>query len=625
MAYSIDALALLKGTAYLLLQPSLFGFTTTPEQRIGPGAPYTNPALQANLFFRVVLGFLAIIVSCVPAKLLWRNGEFAATVFCVTAIIRNLNYAINALIWRDNNVATWYAGYGWCDLQIYINFPMDTAFNICLFEIMRGLATKVGLQRVTSLTSGERRRQQLISALVIFTVPLVQVILTFFLKVRRYNVSTLVGCTILYDPDWIFYTFFILMTPLFIVAAAVMAGVVFRRFRQIERLTREVVHSHDSVLMARQQRVRRKLYFMTLGILVFVLPVIVAMFIWNTARGAPWASSYSYNLTHFGPDPFNMYFISFTTSDLMGFGDLAVNYIPALTAIVIFFVFGTTTEALNDYRRLLLLFGMGCVFPKLHEEILPNRNTMTSRLVITLFAPIRPDMLTPASRESSNKNSVLPTVEHMSHTSHSELSPHQSCVSSPTGTARTADNNNPWPDLSAEGEFDSRNASSRHHGKNQWSPWAALSLSPLQRPPMSFSLPSFGIKKGARKEQPDSDTMTHHNPSLPQAPPPCQTAAGEKSHAQEPVASDLPPWSGASSDAARVDTRVWSSDDEVCTMTPGTEGAAEVPKREWMFGSHGRRERGRSETGREKGVRVETETQIASLTQSFGVVGGGEG
>jgi pheromone a factor receptor len=208
--------------AYLANIP--FGFTTTPEQRLGPGPPYTNPALQANLFFRVFLGFIAVMVSWIPARLLWRNGEFAATVFCVTVVLRNIGYIINALVWRDDNVAEWYAGYGWCDLQVYINFAMDTAFNTCLFEIMRSLYSKVGLNRTTSLTSSEQLRKQLISAAVIFTMPAVQVVLTFFLMVRRYNISTLVGCTTIYHFDWVFFCFYILPTPVFVTLAAILAG-----------------------------------------------------------------------------------------------------------------------------------------------------------------------------------------------------------------------------------------------------------------------------------------------------------------------------------------------------------------------------------------------------------------
>jgi pheromone a factor receptor len=203
---------------------ALFGFTTTSEERIGPGPPYTSPALQVNLFFRVFLGIISLFVTWVPARLLWRNGEFGGTVLCVMLLVLNLQTVVNALIWRNDNAETWWAGYGLCDIQAYSNFALHTAFNISLFEIMRGLASKVALDRTVKLTRSERRRQRIVSALVIFTFPVIEVILLYFASFGRYNISTLVGCDAVYYPNWIFLVFYILPTPVFAVGAAYMAG-----------------------------------------------------------------------------------------------------------------------------------------------------------------------------------------------------------------------------------------------------------------------------------------------------------------------------------------------------------------------------------------------------------------
>lgn len=206
---------------------AVFGFTTTPEERIGPDPPYTYQALQVNLFFRVFLGIVSLFITWIPGRLLYRNGEFAGMMLCALAMTLNFFTIINALIWRNDDVETWYAGYGWCDLQAYILFPLHTAFNNSLLEVMRGLAAKCAIDRVTSLTSGEKQRQRIISALVIFAIPIIQLILTYPLAVGRYNVSTLVGCGVYYMPNWLFLIFFVIPTPMFITGAAIMAG----RFR----------------------------------------------------------------------------------------------------------------------------------------------------------------------------------------------------------------------------------------------------------------------------------------------------------------------------------------------------------------------------------------------------------
>ena len=203
---------------------AIFGFTTTPEERIGPPPPYSFSALQINLCCRLLLGIFSLFVTWVPARLLWRNGEFAGAMLCGTLMVLNFKTVVNALIWRDDNVADWYAGYGWCDLQAYLIFSLHSAFNISLFEIMRGLASKVALKRVLAPTRRERHRQRIVSALIIFTFPVIQVALTYFVIIGRYNVSTLVGCQGVYLPTWVYLVFYIIPTPVFAVAAAYMGG-----------------------------------------------------------------------------------------------------------------------------------------------------------------------------------------------------------------------------------------------------------------------------------------------------------------------------------------------------------------------------------------------------------------
>lgn len=205
---------------------SYLPFTTTPEVRLGPPPPYTDIGLQVNLFFRVFLGILGMLIPLVPARLLWTNGEFGATVHVMSTVTLNFMYVVNSLIWRDNNVKKWYAGYGWCDFYTYIFFAVETVFHTTLFDIMLGLATKVGNPRVTSLSPKEKKRKNLISALLIFGNPVLQVLLTWFVILQRYNVSTLAGCTASYDPNGVFFVFFILPSPVFTVGATILAGMI---------------------------------------------------------------------------------------------------------------------------------------------------------------------------------------------------------------------------------------------------------------------------------------------------------------------------------------------------------------------------------------------------------------
>ncbi|KAK1751591.1 pheromone A receptor-domain-containing protein [Echria macrotheca] len=564
--------------AYLLNIP--FGFTTTPEQRLGPGPPYTTPALQANLFFRVFLGILAIIISFVPARLLWRNGEFAATIFSGCIVLRVLGYVINALIWRDDNVATWYAGYGWCDLQVYVDFGMDTAFNASLFEIMRGLYIKLTLNRVTSLTTSERRRQQLTSAAIIFAFPLLQVILNYLVMFRRYNVSTLIGCTTIWHFDWLFLTFYVLPTPVYIVLAAILAILNFKRFRAIEKITREAVHTRDTVMSARQHRVRRKLYFMTLGILIIVVPLILALLFLNVIDGKDyWSDPYDFDLIHYGPDPFNINFITFTTSDLVRFVDMNINYIPTLAAMVVCFVFGTSAEAVNDYRRILLVLGLGCIFPKLREEYNPDTRRSGQRSWLSSLSrlfPGKPSTWATSFASSNNKESLATTSAHVSNASRSDGSSASTSAAQPA--PRTPDSN-PWPDLTEHGDTVALTERSPKPYRNPWVWRTTVNLPHLRFPANPFR--PRGKKPPSEKESFQIQNRPSSEKKLP------AIITGTTTLPDDTLAEPPQIWTGTrSQNYPRVDTRVWSTDD---ALAEGGKRTPDPPPKggNWPFGVGG--------------------------------------
>ncbi|KAL2271712.1 hypothetical protein VTJ83DRAFT_1083 [Remersonia thermophila] len=488
----------------------IYGFTTTPEERIGLGPPYTTPALQVNLFFRVFLGILAALIPWVPARLLWRNGEFAGTVMCVMLIINNLTTAISALIWRDDNVADWWAGYGWCDFQAYFYFALHTAFNISLFEIQRGLAQKVSLSRADKPSRREVRRQRIVSALIIFTVPIIQVILTYFATVSRYNVATLVGLA-------------------------------FYRYRKIDKATRDILRSSTGAAASKQNRVRMKLYFMTLVAIVIILPVIMVLLFAYIVEGAPWDLPYDFDAIHYGPDPFNMYFISFTTSDKLTFAQLNLAYLAIFGSFLVFVPFGTTPDALNMYRTMLLAVGLGYCFPKLREEYVPRSNhgsRFTWRAFFTYKSGTTKKSLGTSSSTSTRKSSLLPTIEQVSLASRCQppsstspttpspnggdltssdvdlvavAYPEKSLSTLPSPPARTdCGRHNPWPDLSAA-EIDAATAqitNPRPAAVGSSNPYAAILPSTYARPP---KFPSLGILSHHRHSRDRSDAVREAN------------------------------------------------------------------------------------------------------------------
>nr|CAO78599.1 pheromone receptor 1 [Neurospora discreta] len=451
-------------------------YTTTPEERLGPPAPYTNVGLQVNLFFRVFLGILGILIPLVPARLLWINGEFSATVHCMSTVTLNFFYVVNSLIWRDNNVKKWYAGYGWCDFHTYVFFAVETIFHTTLFDIMLGLAIKIGNPRVTSLSPKEKKRKDRVSALIIFANPVLQVLLTYFLITQRYDVLTLAGCNAIFDPNGVFFVFFILPSPVFTLGAAGLAGVCFYKYRQLEKLTREVLPSDDSIRTARQKRLRRKLYFLTLSILVLVVPTVCVFFVFNLIQGWPWSLPFDLHRIHA-----NINFVSFTTTERMEVSAVLTNYVPVVSSAAICITFGTTVEAYNQYRLVLVFLGLGKVWPKLYQEYDPDESGPPSELSTQTSSKSWWSSMTTNNKrgtvtsQSGNDFSILPVTEDIPLTNrfkpaqtgegsytiprspYDELGKEFSNLNSTQSSPTAKSDHNPWPDLSDDPSPPARN------------------------------------------------------------------------------------------------------------------------------------------------------------------------
>lgn len=175
--------------------------------------PTTTPALTASVACRVVFGLLACALCSVPLRLLHKNGEFAATVFVANLVGLNCLLVINTLIWHDDNTDDWWAGYGWCDVHPYIYVPMLMIQSTSILAITRNLAEQVGLLRANPLTVRERRRKNLVQALIMFPLPLLQIAWIYPMTAQRYVVTTLVGCEWRVHGSWPWVLFYLLPGP----------------------------------------------------------------------------------------------------------------------------------------------------------------------------------------------------------------------------------------------------------------------------------------------------------------------------------------------------------------------------------------------------------------------------
>ncbi|EFX00552.1 a-pheromone receptor [Grosmannia clavigera kw1407] len=368
--------------------------------------PITS-SLLANLVLRLILGPLALLASCVPLRLLWKNGEFPACVFVASNWLTVLLVFINAAIWHDQDFDHWWLGYGWCDFQIYIQFALSTVYSASICAMMRRLSIQVSLNRVAGLSGAEKRRQLLVQMLIIFPVPLLQVIFTIFVQGQRYMLAPVNGCNKAYYGNAIYLVFFVLPSPIFTAAACYHTYQTYRKFRLAEASTRLAHNGNNSVAFSRSQRARRKLYLMALSILLPYAPIEAIFCAINIMMGWPWNSPTSFHYVHFAGIVSTWNSIYIISYDHVSFSEMNLNWIPIVTAFVIFTFFGTSKEGINTYRRWLVFFGLGRLFPTLNLEYDPDRTRVeTGRFsegTQTQFSTLN------ASASPSRKESLVPT------------------------------------------------------------------------------------------------------------------------------------------------------------------------------------------------------------------------
>ncbi|KAI9166739.1 Pheromone a factor receptor [Paramyrothecium foliicola] len=352
--------------------PRLFTRDSPQIMASSTGAPFTTPSLTTNLAFRVTLAILANLVSLVPLRLLYKNGEFAATVFILNVELKNMFTIVYSLMWRNDNMEAWWPGYGLCDVYPSIFNIQLALFVTCLMAIMRNLAHQVGLLRANPLTVREKRRRNLIQALIMFPLPLVQLGFTWPLTMQRYAVGTLVGCIWMAYPAWPYLVFFIIAPVIVALITAGYAILVYFRFRQVAKNTQSALASNRVALM-RANRTRRRLYLMVISILTPFLPVICTLTVLNIFDMGT-LRPFNYNRIHNHAHPYPWNTILYVSSEELGFSFLNNAYIAILSSIPIFVFFGMTADAMNDYRRILLALGLGRFFPRLHREYDPDRS-----------------------------------------------------------------------------------------------------------------------------------------------------------------------------------------------------------------------------------------------------------
>ncbi|KAF4585783.1 pheromone receptor [Ophiocordyceps camponoti-floridani] len=351
---------------------------------VGP-QPSAMASLTHNLILRVTLALAANAVCLVPLRVLRRNGEFAAAVCVISVELLNFEAILCALIWRDDDVSSWWPGYGLCDIVIHLHNALTALFISCLLAIMRNLYQQVGLARAGPLHRSERRRRNLVQALIIFPLPLFNLALTLIIAERRYVIGTLMGCTWAPHSSWPNLAFFVFPPVVLSVITVVYAALTYFRFREIAKTTRTAL-SNNPRASRRSQRTKRRLYLMVTAIMVPTLPLVVAVAVANVLQKSG-GEHFDFYAVHNQAEPPWSVILFYPSSEILWI-NLNNCYINVLVAIPIFGFFGTTKDAINEYRLVALANALlGNI-----DGVKPASSDCAKLLLFTVFKEASPPL-----------------------------------------------------------------------------------------------------------------------------------------------------------------------------------------------------------------------------------------
>lgn len=139
---------------------------------------------NVNVIVLPIFATLAILVTYLPFCSFYQNRNFAACNIVVVAVLQNFFTITNAIIWNDGNWASWWLGYGFCDLQVYIKIPITTAIATSVACLTMNLANAIDVDRHTFNQSAAKKRRDLIRDVAIcWTIPVLQIALYYVVQV----------------------------------------------------------------------------------------------------------------------------------------------------------------------------------------------------------------------------------------------------------------------------------------------------------------------------------------------------------------------------------------------------------------------------------------------------------
>ncbi|KAL5326467.1 hypothetical protein ACEPPN_004152 [Leptodophora sp. 'Broadleaf-Isolate-01'] len=334
-------------------------------------------ANPANAIALPLFAAIALIITYLPLRSFYRVKNIAACSIMVVIIIINLTAVINGILWPSDDWTKWWTGYGVCDVEVLLRFPITMALATSLCCLSKGLADALDTDRAVFNPSKKQRRRKMIGdVLFCWLVPVMQMALHYTVQAGRYMIIPVWGCADQLDNSWPMLVIIIGWCPIFQLLTVYYAAQMLIRLYRHRRSISAALTTTGSGLAPRKFI---KLVLISLLLIIIYLPVqTVFVFYAIPHTLVPYSWSRIHNPATWSPI---LFIHTGTQPSLQWTGWAGV----AMSAMMFAF-FGFNDDAVDTYRGILVRCGAGRVWPRLKmsreqrraSETMVN-NTMDSR------------------------------------------------------------------------------------------------------------------------------------------------------------------------------------------------------------------------------------------------------
>ncbi|KAH4126996.1 hypothetical protein HBI62_185620 [Parastagonospora nodorum] len=313
----------------------------------------TGTPLYLNAILLPLFAFPSWILCLLPLSWHFRQGNVAAGSLILWVIMVNFCNSINPLIWPRDNTTEWWNGNVWCDINVRLQVGCIVGTTASAAMIVRKLARVMDTRNITVSSSRDSKfKERGLEILWCWIYPLVLILLYYIVQPVRYMIYGIIGCLSAYDSSWPSMVLISIWAP---ITTLVATGYSIILSYRLYRYRREFVRLVATRNTTKSRFIR--LFIICIIIVLAYTPYTIWLII-SLSRQI--TDTYSWSRVH-DPATFHSVFKapSFGIVTVDKWGQVATGY-------VLFFVFGTGSDAYNTYKKMMVACGLGRVWPSLY-------------------------------------------------------------------------------------------------------------------------------------------------------------------------------------------------------------------------------------------------------------------